>query len=155
MDISTNPTVFEVDAPEGDYPCIILEFAREITFASPVTEGLCTAGEEYTIDTCNHSQTAEDPTTGTIWNCSDTSITKMFIYISTGSNNPGTQQDDSTDVFLPPTFEGDPLHGVNLNGSININQDITGTFIIDFSHRLNTNNPERCDVSAPAFSFVK
>ena len=70
------------------------------------------------------------------------------------SNDPNCGENWSP--FLPSRSSGDTEQGIKLNGDILINQDITGTFLIDFTNKIEggQGNQNGCGIQPPSFGFV-
>lgn len=149
---------------DGTYPCIVIEFADNIKFATGVnsTSNNCVANVENALDVCrsDNSDTSVliDGTTTTcgVQGTND----RVAMYLSTGSSDTGG---GGTDAFHPPTSIGDAAHGFNLASALVVSGTSVGKFVVNPTGKVcdtadvgcGGGGGTTCEMNPPSFSFAK
>lgn len=171
FDFEANPTIMTGSVSDGTYPCVILLMSDKLKVVPKTTfaDNVCVAGTEYTQSVCqdhgggNHQYytpmtIAADNTIsyGTKTACTGDEVVPLFL--STTSPNPAGhnliafEQPISTNSECGADGTG---CGIQLSNAFSVSGAVVGTFVVDFTGKLDEQGDTTCacSVEAPTFNF--
>lgn len=170
VDFLQNPSLGSGTLGNGTYPCIVIEFSDLVKFTPSANSdgGNCLTSTEYTLDVCRAGGDTSTLINGTSTTCTGTSGNnttygtpgddRVAMYISTTTTG-------GADAFNRPTSIGDNAHGLNLGAALTISGTSSGKFVVNPAGQVCDNaaatceggagGGTKCEMGAPAFSFVK
>lgn len=162
VDIVAGDTIAEKAVTSGTYKCLVIKMNDHVKFKPASTQSPCTAGTEYTLDTCrsgNSVDTSTDALTGASIPCTTSSTTgdKVFLYISRNSmctgeaNQSGCSQ--YVNVFKPPASANDSSLGAKLGNDITITNATVGKFIFNTDGKVGDEGEGTCGMEPPLFGY--
>lgn len=156
VDFVSLPQLGKGKLDKGTYPCVIVEFADVIKFVPSTTSGSgnCVANSEYSLDVCRVGSNTK-LVNGSTSSCAN-GENRVAMYLSTASTSG-----PSSDVFNPPTTDGDSSHGLNLGNALKVSGSTAGKFVVDGSGQVCDTADAGCDGSVanscemmpPTFTF--
>lgn len=160
----SSPNLGSGIVPDGTYPCIVIEFADNIKFATAVnsTSNNCVANVDNALDVCRvdsgGSSILIDGTTTTcgVQGTND----RVAMYLSTASTDTGS---GGSDAFNRPTSIGDAAHGFNLSSALIVSGTSVGKFVVNpqgkFCDTANVacggGGGTSCEMNPPTFGFAR
>ena len=149
---------------DGTYPCVVIEFADNIKFATGVnsTSNHCVANVENILDVCRtDSGGTSKLIDGTTTTCGVQGTNdRVAMYLSTGSSDTGA---GGSDAFNPPTSIGDAAHGFNLTSALVVSGTSIGKFVVNPTGKVcdtadaacGGGGGTTCEMNPPTFGFAK
>ena len=149
FDFVSGPTLGGGSPADGTYQCVMITMSDVVKVTPSSDEGVCHAGVETSTEVCQSSEATDTlgGTTFTHANCV-TGADKVTLFLTTGSTRT-----NGGNAFIKPTSTSDPANGYKLAGAFTVAGSSTGTFVADFTGKVDGLGGPECGVNPPVFGF--
>lgn len=151
VDMNQGPEIGSGEVETGTYNCVIMVMSDTLKFTPKTTSGVCTAGEEFSLDV--FQSRGEDVADAVLPDGTtveaEASEQKVAVYISTLSTSTGGGE--NSNAFAAPTSSA-KTNGIKLSSAFEVTANKSGTMVMDTSGTVESNSGD-CDMQPPTFGF--